>query len=241
MTITATPHPDMPQVSLRITRTDTSTLLTIWRTDSAGTHQVRLLTTTNTRQSSFTLVDYEPAFGVVAYFTSDGDTAEADLGRRLPTFSLPYVPSMWRSVIAVNIFDGPRTAATVVHDIIDSPHPIATLRTLAARRGRMDVLVRTWAEVKELEALLGAGHVVLYRESENPGMDLYLIPTRIHPQRQAGIWIVSIEWAEAGRTSNPIDVRERTFATLRDESSSFAELAAETSTFSAALTGSERL
>lgn len=238
--ITATVDPDLPQVQISMWRNYPSDPFELIRTDASGTRRVRVPAGLNTNRSEFTFTDYEPALGPCTYITYSGDTAEVDLaasGHRLPTFSLPFAPTIRQTVPTVMTFEGPRTAPVVVHDVIDRRLPLATLRPLGGRSGRLQAMVRTWTDCKDLEGLLEMGQVVHYREADNPGMDAYMVIRGTDPRRVGTLWTLDVDWTEVAPPTAPYDDRSWTFADVRDRLATFHRLSTEYVSFNDLTTG----
>lgn len=231
--------PDFPQVHLHVTRAQPDLPLELFRTDASGSRMVRLPADLDTNQYEIDVIDYEAALGPVQYLTNVAEVARVDLSahHRLPTFSLPYAPTVRMTVPAVNTFEGPRSAPAVVHDVIDRRYPLATLRPLSGRAGRLEALVRSWAEVKDLEALLELGQVVHYREAQHPGMDAYMLIRGTNPRPAGGLWIVDVEWTELAPPTGTYLHRDWTFDDLRQAHPTFTLMSQAYESFNDMTTG----
>lgn len=221
---TVTVDPDFPQVTLDISRNYPSDPLTIYRTDTAGSRLVRLPEGFDEHQNNVTVIDHDAALGPVTYLTYSGDSADVDLSahHRLPVFSLPFTPTIRLTVPSVTVFDGPRTSPSAVHEVIDRRYPLATIRPLSGRRGRLEALVYGWQAVKDLEALLELGQLVHYREADNPGMDAHMVITGTTPSRIGNrLWRVEVNWTETAPPTGGYNQYDWTFADLREAHPTF--------------------
>lgn len=248
--ISASVNSARPQVLLDIDRGTGAGDLWLWRSDAAGSRPVRLYAELDTTAQTFQLVDYEPALGIVEYslntrdatgFTGAGSTTTVDVtaaGHVLPTFSLPFRPSMLATVPSVTRWEGPRAAPIDVHDLIGERYPLVGLRPLSGRRGSMTALVYGWDGFRNLEALLELGEVVHYREADNNGMDTFMVIRELTPVQVTGrLWEVTIGYVEV---APPVGDRYQVdwrFGVLPANYATYADLTANYATFGHLATG----
>lgn len=228
-----TVDPDRPFVVIDLHRNFPSDPLQIYRTDTSGTRTVRLPTGFDEHRAELVLIDYEAALGPVTYLTYSADSADVDLSEhhRLPTFSLPFTPTISMTVPSVIVFDGPRSAPSAIHQVIGRRYPLATIRPLSGRTGRLEALVRTWQDVKDLEALIELGQAVHYREANNPGMDAYMVINSTSPRRTGGLWTVEVSWTEIAPVQAGYNAETWTFDDLREAHPTFTMLSTAYSSF----------
>lgn len=190
--------------TLRIRRTsDANSAAPVWVRNPAGV---------DTAGGSATLYDYEPALtGTVVYDAYDGadngvratvtvgqptDATWVSLPAKASNTS-PYVPPNMDLFKVTDWAEGQDTIGRT-HQIIGRTDKVGNPGPLALRAGTFDVLGLSYAAVKELRTLLGAGDVALLRQPTHAGLDLYFtvsdISTRYDTDAQT--WTATVSYDE---------------------------------------------
>lgn len=229
-------------VSLGIT--PTTTITGIVRADVNGTRPLRTTGVfPRVGTTPFTLRDYEAAFhGLVEYrISSAGSTIVRriylDQASKLPPrFSLPLVPYHSVSVTNVIEYEEEQETTSTIHQVIDSPDPLVVIGRMSSRRGTFKSVMQSYAETSPLRDLVGQGTVILFRQSENPGQDLYFVATsyRVVADPDTDTWAVSIGYVEVLHPAGDYrNLAGWTFAALAAQEASFAVTAENYDTFKA--------
>lgn len=169
----------------------------------AGTHHLELAiyATTGT------------VVGSVAYFDSvvlesgqsDGSYFSEAAGRsaivRTPQVHVPVLPQYRAQVSSVTGYDAARDSSTTRHQVIGRPDPVTVLGVLRTREGRLRMWCKTYEDAKDLEAVAAVGEVLMLRQTDYPGMDMYFIAdgSRITPDQSTingQRWAVEWDYAE---------------------------------------------
>jgi len=236
-TITATPDTDAGTITLTIAHT--APVTSLYRADANGTRPVRLpagvLPTAAT--GTLTVVDHEAAMtGYIEYRTNDAMTAATLAGAALPRFVLPFTPVYAVKVETVTNYAGARTSTSTAHEIIGRPDPVLNLGRLRPRVGSLEIIARTYADYRDVEAVFERGAIVLYRQTEHQGMDMYFHATGIAPAPDGGRWRVRLDYQEvtfpdgnlqtpAGWTFDALKAAGGTFNDVAQDYRNFTDLA----------------
>lgn len=217
-TITATPDPENGTVTIRITRTETITSLI--RADVNGTRAVRVPAGAFPAGTSgtITIIDHEAAFhGVISYRAGTADPAWTAFPEDMPPrFTLPMFPTLSRSVELVDTFSTSRETGATVHEILGRSDPIIVTTAMKSRRGSFSVICESYDQAVDVEALLGLGKTVMYRQSENQGQDFYFhaLSAAIDAEGE-DVWKISVNFvALRVPADNLPPATEWTFSTL---------------------------
>jgi hypothetical protein len=136
-----------------------------------------------------------------------------------PRISVPEkAPAAALWLDEITDYSASRDTGATVHDVIGRTHPVIVKGPMKARRGTLEIIVDSWEQVASLEAALGLGHSMLYRQGTARGMDFYFFPlTCSHSPEPDGAWKVTVSYV---KTDNPPGARPAygawTFEVLRD-------------------------
>jgi len=194
-TITATPDPATGQITVTIAKTEAITSLI--RADVNGTRPVRapagVFPSAGT-SGTITIVDHEAAFnGSVVYRAGTAAPRWTGFtGPQQPRFTLPFTPEITLAVDAVDTYSAGRESASTVHEILGrEDDPIVVAAGMRSKRGTLEIILDSYAQAAELENLLSLGKPIMYRQSENPGQDLYFHASNISIASDVPHWKVS--------------------------------------------------
>lgn len=202
-TITATPDNERGTIALELALTAPVTGLI--RADANGTRPVRTSAGTFPTASSGTLslVDHEAALtGAVQYRVQDAAPESTAVWTRLaggrPRFILPSVPVYAVIADIVTEYTASRTSRSTVHEVINRQDPLIALGRLRTRRGTLAIITDTHRQAQALEEMFERGQVTMYRQAENPGMDMYLVASAVDvaPVPEAKAWRTMVTYIE---------------------------------------------
>lgn len=196
-TITAAPDTDAGTITLTIAHT--APVTTLYRADGNGTHPVRLPpgTLPTGATGTLTVTDHEAALtGYIEYRTDTEQTAATLDGAVLPRFVLPSTPVYAVQVETVTNYTANRTSTSTVHEVINRPDPLLKLGRLRPRTGTLEVISATYAGTRDLEAVFERGAIVLYRQIEHQGADMYFHAEAIDTMPASGKWRTAISYRE---------------------------------------------
>jgi hypothetical protein len=240
MTVTITAAPSTRTGAITLTIDTDNPLLALTRADRNGTRPVRLEAGTLPFTGTRTLRDYEPALGgEVQYRASTAfGTAEVwiNLGAQGPRFTLPALPLLSVGVDTVYDYSAGRSGRGTVHEVPGRPDPIITQARMGTRRGTLSIVCNDHVDLLNLENLLAQGITVMYRQTENPGQDMYFHADAVAAVPNAGAWELTVTYIELGFPAGPvIDSGDWTFADLAATGDTFAEVAETYTDFTALL------
>lgn len=235
--LTASLNRDLGAVTLEID--NTRDVYAIIRTDANGTRPVRVRDLSLPGISAGTFVDYEAALGgYVSYRLDHPDFADLVWvnmsGDWAPRFIIPFTPMVYAEAESVTAYDAARTSTVTFHDVIGREDPLVVEGRLSSRRGKLVTEFDTLAAASALQGLLSRGKTVMYRQSEQPGMDMYFhtsaLDVTVDPERE--VWTVTIDYVEVGFPAGGIMSSQGwTFDTVTRAYASFTELSREYDTF----------
>lgn len=190
--------------------------VTITRTDANGSNPVRLRTGQEPVAGSLILTDYEPALaGGVAYDVVDSAAATATASTTLETtagylerFASVQIPSQQHTATLVLGYEAEREPSTTIHEVIGRADPVPVVGVQRLRRGTLEVFAATYAEALNA-ALTASSPLLMYRQSDYPGMDMYFTPTSVRTRpleaTAAGWrWSTSIGYVEVRSPRVPL-------------------------------------
>lgn len=213
------------------------------RADLNGTRALRTIGIfPQAGSGSFAVTDYEASLtGLVEYrvHTATGVVvARATIGipgvAQRPRFGLPFVPQQRATVDTVLAYEETRETSSTFHQVIGRKDPLVILGGLRPRTGRLKIFCDTYAESREVLAVMQRGTTVFYRQAEHAGLDLYFIPTRYAASADADskTWEVEVEYTEVDYPLGDIrPVSGWTFNALKAEESSFNAVSKKYNTF----------
>jgi hypothetical protein len=130
--------------------------------------------------SLLVLDDYEPAAGIVNYVVQDSKGAiitEASVSTSFdmdsPWLSVPTMQTLSRPVESVLTYDATRDTRSTIIDIPGRPDPVVVLRVMSTRRGSVEIFTGTHAEAAAIISLCDRGEVLMLRQPDHMGMDMY--------------------------------------------------------------------
>lgn len=239
--LTATAQPATASVRLRFT--GAGTLTRVERADANGTVAVRTLPGVlpwTYGASDLYLDDYEPAAGAVVYtaFTTTGTvTASVSLELQTPWLFVPLRPSYSVALKAVTDYGAQREGRTTVLEPLGREDDLVITRRMGKRRGQLKAYAGSYADAAAIVAACDRGEVLMYRQQEHPGMDMYFVADRagIETLSIAGagtLWGAAVEYLEVSRPAgNLAGALGWTFAALAASAPDFATLRRRYATF----------
>lgn len=242
VTMTATPAPATASVQLRLSGAGTVTRLE--RADANGTTSVRTLPGVlpwTYAGSDLIIDDYEPAAGAVNYWaeTSNG-TVPVSLTFELysPWLFVPLQPAYSAELVSITAYGATRPGRSSVLEALGRRDPVVITRPMGSRRGNLSAFAgATYAAAAELLAACDRGEVLMLRQPEHAGLDMYFIceSARIEPLVVEGsktLWGVALDYLEVSRPASDIaGALGWTFAELAASAPSFATITRRYATF----------
>lgn len=249
LTISLTPQPDQAGVLVQVTADDGEVLAGLTRTDPNGTASVRLLADQDLSTGVLTVTDYEAALtGALSYTVtaSTGETATAlttlDGLVARPYITVPVMPAYSVPLTLVLAYADDSASQTSVHRVVGRDDPVLTIGVLQLPTGVLELFALTYADAVAIRAAYRRGVVVMLRQPDHPGQDMYHVAERVRieadptptvPRR----WRVIVDFVATSRPLGPLqgtlgwsfdDVTAAypDFNAVRDSFESFAALAA---------------
>lgn len=234
----------MPTLTAKLDRDNAAVILTVddrnevqgcIRTDANGTRYVRMPSSHLDRFPGIgpgSVTDHEVALGGrVSYRLVHPDFKDlvwVDLrGDWAPRFHLSAQPEIRATADVVTSYSAERPTTGTFHEVIGRSDPLVVEGILGSRRGSLTAEYDTLAASASLEAVLRRGKTVMYRQSEQPGMDMYFhvdsLRTEVDPERD--VWTLEVGFTEvsfpAGETVND---DSWTFGLMAEAHTSFTEV-----------------
>lgn len=185
-TITATPNTSNGSVVVEVAAPLTATLVSLTRTDVNGLHSVRLYADQDLSDGELVVTDAEAALtGSVVYaVTVDDsgledatDTATFDGDTVAPRIAPAVRPDLGVELTSVLTYTSRRETTSVVHQVIGRADPLVSIGVQAKRTGQMGLFCLTYADALAVEDALGTGEILLLRQQDYPGLDMYFTGT----------------------------------------------------------------
>lgn len=227
-TLTATT--DGAAVTLTLTPSASITGLT--RTDANGTAPVRVPAGTFPRSAELTVTDWEASLrGTVTYRAGNASVTVA-LAGAAPVLVAVLRPAMSRVLDEVTDYTAARVSLGTVHQVVDRPDPLVSLGRLGMRTGTLRIWTETHGTARELENLADRSGVLMLKQAENAGQDLYFVVlgSDVEPDRDGDGWGLTLNYQEIARPTSPVSADSWTFAdvsrsfpSFRNVSSSYAD------------------
>lgn len=191
--------------------------VTITRTDANGVGTVRLLAGQAPIAGAMVVTDYEAALvGVVTYQVVDSAAAtttsapttlaglvtEAMLG-------VPVLPQLSvAGVFPLDTYSATRRSTGTIHEVIGRQDPVVTLGRAQLRVGSLQYLTEDYPGAAAIVQAYDRGEVVLLRQTDHAGLDLYHVATSstVSPAattREGMRWAVAVEFVEVAPPSGP--------------------------------------
>jgi hypothetical protein len=233
--MTATPHPEAGYISLRFD--DASGMTGILRADVNGNRLVRLHSTELPASGVLTVLDWEAALSGPVYYRLYSAIGEVwtSLDAVEPRFILPHRPYVSSVPDMITNYSASRASTATFHKVIDRPDPVVLEGALGLRRGSLEAWFPDYMGARDLEDLLNTGNVVMFRQAEHPGQDMYFRAenTSISPDEDG--WKLALDYLESpfptgyvlpskSWSFNRLAIDEPNFAAVRDGYASFHAL-----------------
>lgn len=227
--------------------------MSITRTDTNGTNPVRLKASAAPIAGSLVVTDYEAALsGLIRYDVVDSTSAVTSASTTLTNAATPAVqirsvqlPQISATPALVTAYTAARPTASTVHQPIDRPDAIVIVGRARLRAGRMTILALDYASALALDGVLSSGHVLMLRQTAQPGMDMPFSvtgPTTVETAERTAAgwrWTVSVDYTEvrvpalpllgaAGWTYADVLAQRATYSAVRAAYATYAALAAGT-------------
>lgn len=177
---------------------DTDTLIYAW----TGTPHASASTATGAA-SELVLTDFEAATGVVSY-TVGSETQQVAWDIGAPWLFVPVMPAYSVRLKTVLEYSAAGQSLGTVHELLGREDPVAVLRGMGTRRGSLRLYCGTFAEALVVVESTRRGEVLMLRQPEHQGMDMYFtatsygIPT-LDADGGASVFGVDISYVELAR------------------------------------------
>jgi len=183
------------------------------RSDANGIVPVRLFEGQGISGGALIVTDYEPSLtGPLTYTvnTTTAATVTTTLALQETWLTVPVAPQYSAQADLVTGLTSARETTTTVHKIINRPDPILTLGALRLRSGSLTVWCPSYAVGRTLEAVYGRGEIVMLRQSDYAGLDMFHAATgnvslaledTMTPTRR---WLLSVDYTEVKRPSGAL-------------------------------------
>jgi hypothetical protein len=243
-TITAEALPELAQVRLTIT-TDTA-LVSLVRADANGTATVRtrgddVLGIIPPAGTNIVTLDYEASQGTVIYTATDtaGAAHQASVQFVLlqPWIFVPVMPNYSTALQTVTGYNAQVPGRSTVHEPLGKTSPTVVIRAMATKRGTLGLWAGTHEAAQGILDTLSRGEVLMLRQAEHRGMDMYFIAldADLDTLTVAGaetLWGVSVRYIQVSRPiGNLATALGWDFTTVAASAGSFAELRTRYATF----------
>lgn len=167
--------------------------------------------------SAVVVTDYEAASGPVRYDVIDlNDRLEsldvAGFALDAPWLFTPLIPGYSRKAVSVTGLDTEFEDRSTVHSgLLGRPDPVVVLRPLGLRSGTMEIYAGTYADALEILSPLQRATVMMLRQPEHAGLDMYFAPAGGSPKilslvTDGGrtVWGVQVPYVEVKRPEGMI-------------------------------------
>jgi hypothetical protein len=122
------------------------------------------------------LDDYEAASGTVSYTAAD-DTEVTTWDIGAPWLFVPVMPAYSVRIQALLDYSAGGQSLGTIHELLGREDPIAVLRGMSSRRGSIKLYCGTFAEAVTVVEATKRGEVLMLRQPEHQGMDMYFTAT----------------------------------------------------------------
>lgn len=225
--------------ALVLTITATEQIDRVMRSDANGVAEVRTLPGIFPKAAggaALVLTDYEAASGTVSYTagTATRQTAWALPG---PWLFVPVMPNYSVQIKSLLDYSAGGDSLGSVHELLGRDDPVAILRGMATRRGTMKLYCGTFAEAMTVVNATRRGEVLMLRQPEHQGMDMYFTATSygipvLESRGGASVFGVDLGYVQLARPSGALSgALGWTFAALAAAYPTFSALPAAYATF----------
>lgn len=212
--------------------------VSLTRTDANGVQTVRLLSGQALSNGSLVVTDHEAALvGDVTYTFRSGTNALASVTTSLAGAATTLAPSVFPQFGITDVFvtgyDAQRESGTRVHEVIGRSDPVARIGAMKTRRGTLSVWCEDYAGTQSVLDVYARGEVVLLRQPNHAGLDLYHVTTGVRQgayDSEFKRWRLDVDFIEVASPLGPLlgtvgwtwDNVAQTFATWDDAQAFFA-------------------
>jgi hypothetical protein len=210
-----TPQPSTASVLLQITGAPAGPVV-ITRTDVNGSGSVRLRVGQVPIAGALTLTDYEPALlGDLTYDVVDSANAVVSETTTLEgTVTQPQIggvqqPGLEFDPQLITGYTSTRSGSSTVHELVGRADPVVVLGPTRLRRGRLSVWLADYAAAAACIGVLAQARILMLRQPDYPGMDMYFLATELPAQplaktSQGWRWSVEFDYVELRSPSLPL-------------------------------------
>lgn len=207
--LTATVLPEYAAVRLVVTGAVDGPLV-ITRTDANGVHPVRMAADAVVSAGLLTVVDYEPALVGPVSYVADTATATVELPAGLPTrLAVIGRPAAARDVVELTAYSESSDGAPFLARVYLRGDELPITAPLSLRSGPFTLHLDTYAEAQAVRELARAGQILQLRQPTFPGLDLYLVPSRVsattvNESLTPAQWRVTFDYVEVSWPSSSV-------------------------------------
>jgi hypothetical protein len=120
--------------------------------------------------------DFEAASGTVSYTAGeDTEVTTWDIGN--PWLFVPVMPAYSVRIQALLDYSAGGQSLGTIHELLGREDPVAVLRGMSTRRGSIKLYCGTFAEATTVVEATRRGEVLMLRQPEHQGMDMYFTAT----------------------------------------------------------------
>lgn len=190
----------------------------VTRTDANGTALVRQKVGEVVVAGALVLIDYEAALsGPVDYAVVDSNNVTTTASTTLA--GVPGLPGLLVQGVqlpglsiqprALTGFNASREGGTTLHQPIGRDEPVPVLHPTRLRTGTLTMWAASFEEATGFERAIAAAALLLMRQVDQPGMDMYFVCRGISvdaDERAAAgwRWAVRVDYAQTRSTSYPL-------------------------------------
>lgn len=155
------------------------------------------------------LTDYEAASGDVMYTAGAATTASISWALPDPWLFVPVMPAYSVRLKSLLEYSAGGESLGTVHELLGREDPVAVLRGMSTRRGTLRLYCGTFAEAITVVEATRRGEVLMLRQPEHRGLDMYFtatsygIPT-LTTDGGASVFGVDISYVQLARPSGDL-------------------------------------
>lgn len=244
VTLTATADAGLGRVVLEWTAT--ADVIALSRTDANGTRPVRTVDGVLPADSGV-VEDYEVALlGDVTYVAETAAEADSDTVAMTGVDTWLSVPTAPANAVILDLVTGlesEQESMGTVHEVIGRADPLPVLGGLRARQGEIGLWCQDWAAAAAVARLHGHSAVMLLRQPDYAGLDLWYVPTSVRVQPSDDLtavrrWVVSVGYREVLPQTGPlVGTLGRTYGDLVADHATYLAAAQTYDTYADVVTG----